>query len=82
MSTQPLTHRLPFLPALAGAAPERAAQVRTAAKWRWTSSTGRCREASAGASTRAALPPERAMRRLRNLLVCGLIRRDLAGQAN
>ena len=29
-----------------------------------------------------ALPLPRAMRRLRNLLVCGLIRRDLAGKAN
>ncbi|MET0320408.1 MAG: bifunctional [glutamate--ammonia ligase]-adenylyl-L-tyrosine phosphorylase/[glutamate--ammonia-ligase] adenylyltransferase [Duganella sp.] len=29
-----------------------------------------------------ALPLGRAMRRLRNLLVCGLIRRDLAGQAD
>ena len=29
-----------------------------------------------------ALPPGRAMRRLRNLLVCGLIRRDLDGQAD
>ncbi len=28
------------------------------------------------------LPPPRAMRRLRNLLVCGLIRRDLDGQAD
>ena len=28
------------------------------------------------------LPLPRAMRRLRNLLICGLIRRDLAGQAN
>ncbi|RSZ55606.1 bifunctional [glutamate--ammonia ligase]-adenylyl-L-tyrosine phosphorylase/[glutamate--ammonia-ligase] adenylyltransferase [Massilia atriviolacea] len=28
------------------------------------------------------LPPARAMRRLRNLLVCGLIRRDLDGQAD
>ena len=34
------------------------------------------REAASG------LPPPRAMRRLRNLLVCGLIRRDLDGQAD
>lgn len=34
------------------------------------------REAASG------LPPPRAMRRLRNLLVCGLIRRDLEGQAD
>ena len=34
------------------------------------------REAAAG------IPPARAMRRLRNLLVCGLIRRDLDGQAD
>lgn len=30
----------------------------------------------------SGLPLPRAMRRLRNLLVCGLIRRDLDGQAN
>ena len=30
----------------------------------------------------AGLPPVRAMRRLRNLLVCGLVRRDLEGKAD
>jgi glutamate-ammonia-ligase adenylyltransferase len=72
--------RLPFLPALAGAAPERAAQVaqlrapldQLDLPPRWPP----------GNAATPPLPPERAMRRLRNLLVCGLIRRDLEGQAN
>ena len=40
------------------------------------------REAAAVPEGAPPLPLQRAMRRLRNLLVCGLIRRDLEGQAN
>ena len=40
------------------------------------------REAAAVPAGAPPLPLQRAMRRLRNLLVCGLIRRDLEGRAN
>jgi glutamate-ammonia-ligase adenylyltransferase len=40
------------------------------------------KESAAGPSGAPALPTVRAMRRLRNLLVCVLIRRDLEGQAD
>ncbi|SEN55762.1 glutamate-ammonia-ligase adenylyltransferase [Duganella sp. CF517] len=40
------------------------------------------KEAACVAEGAAPLPLQRAMRRLRNLLVCGLIRRDLEGRAN
>jgi glutamate-ammonia-ligase adenylyltransferase len=39
-------------------------------------------EAALAQQAAPGLPPPRAMRRLRNLLVCGLIRRDLDGQAD
>ena len=39
-------------------------------------------DAALAGEAAAGLPPPRAMRRLRNLLVCGLIQRDLDGQAD
>jgi glutamate-ammonia-ligase adenylyltransferase len=79
MSTQPLISASRFYQRWL--APPPSALPRSELAHRWTSSTGRRAGRGASAGT-PPLPPERAMRRLRNLLVCGLIRRDLEGQAN
>jgi glutamate-ammonia-ligase adenylyltransferase len=75
---------LPFLPALAGAAPDRAAKTDELAQLSLAQinlADYLAKEASRSAR-RPAAALMRAMRRLRNLLVCTLIRRDLEGQAN
>ncbi len=78
MSITSLTASSRFLQRWLAADPDRAAQLAAAAAAPLTEldfGAALAREQAAG------LPPARAMRRLRNLLVCALIERDLAGHA-
>ena len=82
MSTQPLISASRFYQRWLSAAPERAAQIAQLVR---APLGGLDFAAALAEQANAATPPlpaERAMRRLRNLLVCGLIERDLCGQAD
>jgi glutamate-ammonia-ligase adenylyltransferase len=82
MKLPDLTSASRFYQRWLGADPERPAKVAELAR----SSLARLDFAAAlareSAGLASPLPLVRAMRRLRNLLVCGLIRRDLCGQAD
>lgn len=83
MTPSSLTSASRFYQRWLAAAPERAAQVEALAQLPlaqldFAAELARLAQQADG----ALLPSVRAMRRLRNLLVCSLIRRDLGGQAD
>jgi len=88
MTATSLTSASRFYQRWLAAAPERAGQVEAMAQLSLAQLdfaeflTQQAQPSQAGAAAATALPTGRAMRRLRNLLVCSLIRRDLDGQAD
>ncbi|AQR71797.1 bifunctional glutamine synthetase adenylyltransferase/deadenyltransferase [Janthinobacterium sp. LM6] len=82
MSTQPLISASRFYQRWLDAAPERAAQAAQLVRAPLDKLDFAATLAEQANAATPPLPPERAMRRLRNLLVCGLIARDLGGQAD
>ncbi|WP_051781181.1 bifunctional [glutamate--ammonia ligase]-adenylyl-L-tyrosine phosphorylase/[glutamate--ammonia-ligase] adenylyltransferase [Janthinobacterium agaricidamnosum] len=82
MSTSPLIRASRFYQRWLNAAPERAAKMEQFAAAPLAGADLDALLAAESAAVSPPLPLQRAMRRLRNLLVCGLIRRDLDGLAD
>ena len=82
MSQTPLISASRFHQRWLNAAPERAAQVAQLVRAPLDQLDFAAALAGQANAATPPLPAERAMRRLRNLLVCGLIERDLGGQAD